>query len=241
MKDRSRRVPPPPPPPEVTRPDSRLPALRPRRLDSIDFGARSDQSRRAVRLPELPEKVRKILQEVAAKYSPPVPAAETRRLDRGEALDDSKGLNIPVICTKTDRAFILLFREPGGLESNYRLESVRPNIKSGTDEHAELSITVPVDRVDWSDITCPHCRNRVQPVLCSACNRLACDGRVTKYGGATFFKCAPSCGCSGQLYPNLKNVTGSQGQPSAASAPGPSSATAPTTLPGRPMKLLKPR
>jgi hypothetical protein len=258
MTDRSRRLPP-PPPPEVTRPDSQLPALRPRRVDS--FGSRNDQSRRAVQLPEPPKEwlrdsgravtksglplppeppeiLSEVLQDMADKYALPV-SEKAAPSGGGEAFDARQRINIPVICTKTDRAFILIFREPRCLECKYKLETTLTDVETGTVGQSEASLTVPIDKVDWSGITCPHCRNRVQPIQCGGCKRLACDGRVTQSSNGTFFQCAASCGCSGWLSSNLRNVTGSQGWSSAASGPAHLSGRSPASPSGSLPRLPK--
>jgi hypothetical protein len=273
MKHRSRRVPPlpPAPPPEAIQPDSRLPALRPRRLDNSGFGSRTDQARRPVQLPEPPthwplesaaapkgtlpqppqppENLRQVLQDLADKYSRTTPAAETRSSDpdevwkaapsgRPEAARGAKRLNISVICTKADSPFVLVFDEgPSVFGRRYKLVATLPNV--GTGGETAASIAVPVSSLDWAGITCPHCGNRVQPIFCDACNRLACDGRVTEDDIGTFFRCAPSCGCIGWVRPGLKNVAGSQGRSSVASAPIHSSGRAAAIPSGTSSKLPK--
>lgn len=204
--------------------------------------------------PAPPENLRDVLKDLTRTYSRPAPPAETGNVDaydppkpaslagRPEPKDSAKRLNVPIICTQTDRPFVLVFRETRSIfGTRYKLETTLANVGEGG--NAAPSLTVPISSLDWGGITCPHCRNhsRVRPVFCGNCNRLACDGRVKTEGEDLFFECAPSCGTSGWVRGGLQTVTGSEGSRSAPRAASNSFVCTPETPPGIAYKLLKPR
>lgn len=208
------------------------------------------------RLPEPPEGLRDGLRNLTRTFTPPVPPADLHKIvpsepqakaslsaTRPELKDFAKRLNVPVICTEADRAFVLVFREKRSVfGTRYKLEATLANIGENGAEPSP-SLTVPISSLDWGGITCPHCRNRsrVRPVLCGACNRLACDGRVTESSDDLFFKCADSCGTSGWVRNSLKTVTGTDGGRSAPQTAASSLICAPEMPSGIPPKLPKPR
>jgi hypothetical protein len=272
MNDRSRRVPPPPPPPKPSRPTSPLPPLRRRRLDLTKLVSRDDQQRRPVnlpdpppdgpvdfdrfgarpaRLPEPPKDFHELLRDLKSKSTPPVspterlgdPAKTSPLVARPTPEDSARRLNVPIICTQTDRAFVLVFREKRSVfGTRFKLEATLANVGENGAEPSP-SLTVPISSLDWGGVTCPHCRNRsrVRPIFCGVCNRLACDGRVTESGDDLFFKCADSCGTSGWVRSSLKTVTGTDGGRSAPQTAAGSFICAPEIPSGIPPKLPKPR
>jgi hypothetical protein len=256
MKHRKRRVPPPPPPP--------LPPVRPRRLDAR--GSRPEQVKRPLPpppddvlpfdldpvlqppalpgVPEPPENLGDLLRDLTDKYTPPAPPPDAlswfKRAGAKQPEDSRKLLNIPMICARYDRPFVLAFREVRGLfGSGYKLDAVRMDI----DASAGMlpSITVPIAALNWNGITCPHCRAQCRPIHCGACQRLACDGRTTTSGNDILFACAPSCGMVGWVHGTMKTVTGSEGRHSRPPAAANASICAAATPPGNPPRLPKPR
>jgi hypothetical protein len=265
MTKRTRYVPPPPPPPAATPPVRPLPQLRPRRrLELQNFG--TDQPRRRVplpappkdwlppahdpfddnpapaRLPEPPENLSEVLRDLVDKYAEPVPdALPTPKATRPEEPKDAgKLLNVPVICTKTDRAFVLVFREARSVfGTRYKFETTLTEIGDGGE--VAPSLTVPISSLNWGGIGCPHCRAQCRPIYCGRCQRLACDGQVTARGDDLFFVCAPSCGTRGWVRGNLQTVTGSAGRRSPPAASGNAFICAPARPSGIIPRLPKPR
>jgi hypothetical protein len=265
MANRTRRVPPPPPPPPpVAAPRERaLPVARPRRLDIPNIGSRTEPRRRPAWTLDTdwpPVDFDSTEQESAPKQLPGRP--KNPFLDFGEDDDapetptgtirwskparpvepkeSAKLLNVPVICTKFDRPFVLVFRETRSVfGTRYRLDATLTDVGEGGE--ASPSLTVPISSLDWGGIKCPHCRSQCRPIHCGQCQRLACDGRVTTSGDGILFACAPSCGMSGWVRGSLQTVTGSEGRRS----PPPVTATALISGPGTPPenvpKLPKPR
>jgi hypothetical protein len=241
MSDHTRRVPPPPPPPppEENQLNPPLPPLRQRRRDLTLFGTRTDETRRAVRLPEPPidwpadleradveaaptpsppppEDLGDVLRELtnaSARPEPP-PSRKVEPVEpprpRAKPQDFAKKLNVPMICTQTDRAFVLVFREKRSVfGTRYQLETKLTDFGEGGE--ATPSLTVPIGSLDWSGITCPHCGARCRPIRCGSCTRLGCDGRITEVPSGIFFRCAPSCAVSGLVRNGLETITGTEG------------------------------
>lgn len=269
MKNRNRRVPPPPPPPTATRPSQPMPDPRPRRIDIPSLSSRTGQQRRAVPMPAPPtdwplprvdpadrrpapaplpkssDKLGEVLRDLNDRYIRPIPRRPRPAIKSArpsEPKDSAKRLNIPVICTQSDRPFVLVFRESFSIfGTRFKLEATLTDI--GEVGEAIPSVTVPIGSMNWSGCKCPHCfdHSLVRPIRCGQCGRLACDGRVKAIGDDYFFQCAPSCGGRGWLRGALETVTGSEGR----AAPSPPAANGflcgPAAPRGNFLKLPKPR
>lgn len=133
---------------------------------------------------------------------------EWTRTFRTPSHDDGMLIDVAMMCAATDRPFILKFRERrGASEKEYWYERTLTEFGAGGASPAALSI--PVRGIDWIGITCPYCGAACAPVLCEQCNKLVCDGRVTRAAGADYFRCADSCGASGLIRHTLTTINGS--------------------------------
>jgi hypothetical protein len=143
-------------------------------------------------------------QKPPASQTPPKQAAEL--------------LSVPMICSETDRPFSLRFKETGGTSKRtFQLEQVITGIGTNGDKTAALA--VPVDRIAWDGIYCPHCNAPCRPVYCNHCKRLGCDGRLTPTLDGLYYRCADSCGTSGMVAYQLRTINGSKDRDGAPQAP----------------------
>jgi hypothetical protein len=204
-----------------------------------------------LRLPSPPENLGDILRDLNETYSRPAPRGLRHSPERGldaeapvrpgaKEAAEGKRLHIPLICTQTDRPFILAFRETRSVfGTRYKHELTLTDIGEGSE--AASSLTVPITSLEWGGIKCPHCRSECRPIHCGRCARLACDGRVTCDGEDIIFACAPSCGSVGRVQGGLKTVTGSAGRHSSPPTAANSFVCAPIAPSANLPRLPKPR
>ena len=83
-------------------------------------------------------------------------------------------------------------------------------------------VTVPVDEIDWSHLTCPCCGDDSGYTRCGRCRELVCDGRSHMGAdGRTVFTCCASCGECGVVTGPLDAVSASEHRGPNKAAPGP--------------------
>jgi hypothetical protein len=253
--DQQRRLPGPPKPPAdwhsssdskrdenlFSLPTPPLPPFRPRRQD-----VRYEEVR-TIRIGGRQAPINRPIDDFLRGAPDPLREPPTQTRDRVEPSPPKESkysdnlLNVSLICTQLDRAFVVRFREERSiLGKQYKYESTLTDIdENGT---AAPSMTVPVASLSWSGISCPHCRSKIRPIRCGSCGRLACDGRVTESANGTYFSCAPSCGRSGGLVtPGLITITGSGTRRTSLPVPANRPILAPPDPPAAVPRLPKPR
>jgi hypothetical protein len=155
--------------------------------------------------------------------------------------EGDKLFNVPMICTRHDRGFVVVFRSYLS-DTSYRFDRILADVEITGNEASSPSLTVPVTSLSWFGITCPHCQTACRPIHCGSCGRLACDGQIAELQHGELFKCAASCGTEGIIHHNLKTITGGESRHARRLAlPAPTRISAPETPAQIFPRLPKPR
>jgi hypothetical protein len=216
----------------------------------MDFDDLDEEKLAKLRVPSPPENLGDVLRDLTETYSRPPgdtpqpserDAAVAARSEKpAEQTEGGELLNVPLICTQTDRPFILAFRETRSVfGTRYKHKVTVTTVGEGGE--AAPSLTVPIASLEWGGIKCPHCGAECRPIRCGRCERLACDGRVTRDGEDIIFACTPSCGSMGLVQGGLKTVTGSAGRHSSPPTAANSFVCAPIAPSANLPRLPKPR
>lgn len=201
-------------------------------LSAMDLSGSGFRARRAPPMPKIPERAS------PSEYVRPLesPKADKSDTDASPLDSDDKYLDVPIVCARDNRAFVLQFRQKRGRPgTSYRLERTLTDIPGGSG--GASSLTVPVKSIDFRDIKCPFCHSPCGPILCGACDRLGCKGTVKEYDTHQTFTC--SCGEIGSVFHTLKFISASQA--SEASRSGGVAFCAPEAATSDVPRLPKPR
>lgn len=157
-------------------------------------------------------------------------------------LGPDRTLDVPMICARFDRGFVLVFRPygGGGSEEHYSFSSISTMSEVGSGTTA-FSWTVPITSLHWSFINCPHCNALCRPIQCGRCERLVCDGQVTNMANGEHFRCTPSCGMAGFRAAKLEKINGTSRQELHSLVPARPLISAPETPAPNVPRLPKPR
>jgi len=140
-------------------------------------------------------------------------------------------LEIGFRCAAADKAFTGEFEKVGESYLFRRLRMPAPGGQGGG-KTAPPPLRVPIARVSFTGLNCPHCRATIEPIRCGSCGQLVCSARVEVRPSANttgqWFQCADSCGGHGWLMTQLREIAG---QPSNGADEAPRGAqSVPSTL-----------
>jgi hypothetical protein len=100
-------------------------------------------------------------------------------------------------CAVKDRDFTIAFRANSLKAGSYFVErtAIVPHEDRQASGDVGRALQIPVSRLPFAEVNCPHCKASAGPVHCGRCKHLMCNGGVEE----NFFRCSPSCGTSGTL------------------------------------------
>jgi len=171
--------------------------------------------------PATPPAGRSVLVQPPAKATLAPPRQEPQRIE------------VEFRCAVKDAPFWVGFER---VSETYLVRHTRTAVAPGGGS-ASPAAQLPMEKISLAGFGCPHCKGSGQfkVILCSACGRLMCDGRVKPKGDWFLFRCCKSCGNADEISRTsfIKEVSGNEVPPvRAAPAAPPAHALVPGPSPG---------